>query len=221
MNNKEYKAIAKKVAKRFERLQELELKDGNRIKNRVNWFIREYIHKNKLKEFFHEELLPNAETQIYLLRNKKKIPIMRVGNRVIKTNLIKRLDNLINFLNKKEREKYSFIKKLKDLNLNWKYKFVFDEETGINKLIFKNRYKEYLAIFNPIFYCDMINFQTCEVKTVHDCTENENNLGKWETKGYTIEERNFNKRIYLTIEDLRAMLNQIRKVEDEIYLIIK
>ena len=39
MNNKEYKAIAKKVAKRFERLQELELKDGNRIKNRVNWFI--------------------------------------------------------------------------------------------------------------------------------------------------------------------------------------
>ena len=38
MNNKEYKAIVKKAAKRFERLQELELKDSNRIKNRVNWF---------------------------------------------------------------------------------------------------------------------------------------------------------------------------------------
>lgn len=125
MNNKEYKAIAKKVAKRFERLQELELKDGNRIKNRVNWFIREYIHKNKLKEFFHEELLPNAETQIYLLRNKKKIPIMRVGNRVIKTNLIKRLDNLINFLNKKEREKYSFIKKTQGFKLKLEIQICF------------------------------------------------------------------------------------------------
>ena len=51
MNNKEYKAIVKKAAKRFERLQELELKDSNRIKNRVNWFIAEYIRKNQLKEF--------------------------------------------------------------------------------------------------------------------------------------------------------------------------
>ena len=116
MNNKEYKAIVKKAAKRFERLQELELKDSNRIKNRVNWFIAEYISKNQLKEFFQEELLNNAETQIYLLRNKKKIPIMRVGNKVIKTNLIKRLDNLINFLNEKELEKYNFIKKLETLN---------------------------------------------------------------------------------------------------------
>ncbi len=102
MNNKEYKAIVKKAAKRFERLQELELKDSNRIKNRVNWFIAEYISKNQLKGFFQEELLPNSETQIYLLRHNKKIPIMRVGNKVIKTNLIKRLDNLINFLNEKE-----------------------------------------------------------------------------------------------------------------------
>lgn len=105
MNNKEYKAIVKKAAKRFERLQELELKDSNRIKNRVNWFIAEYISKNHLKEFFREELLNNSETQIYLLRHNKKIPVMRVGNRVIKTNLIKRLDNLINYLNKEETEK--------------------------------------------------------------------------------------------------------------------
>ena len=113
MNNKEYKAIVKKAAKRFERLQELELKDSNGIKDRVNWFIAEYISKNQLKEFFREELLNNSETQIYLLRHNKKIPIMRVGNKVIKTNLIKRLDNLINFLNKEELEKYNFIKKLR------------------------------------------------------------------------------------------------------------
>lgn len=124
MNNKEYKAIVKKAAKRFERLQELELKDSNGIKNRVNWFIAEYISKNQLKEFFREELLNNSETQIYLLRHNKKIPIMRVGNKIIKTNLIKRLDNLINFLNEKELEKYNFIKKLETLNKEWKYKFV-------------------------------------------------------------------------------------------------
>ena len=126
MNNKEYKAIVKKAAKRFERLQELELKDSNRIKSRVNWFIAEYISKNQLKEFFREELLNNSETQIYLLRDHKKIPIMRVGNRVIKTNLIKRLDNLMNFLNKEEKMKHAFIKKFN--TLNWKYSFDFDEE---------------------------------------------------------------------------------------------
>lgn len=211
MNNEEYKAIVKKAVKRFERLQELELKDSNGIKNRVNWFITEYISKNQLKEFFREELLNNSETQIYLLRHNKKIPIMRVGNKVIKTNLIKRLDNLINFLNKEELEKYNFIKKLEELNLNWKYKFVRDEETGINKLIFENRYKEYLAIFNPIFYCNMINFQSCEVKTIHDTTEDENNLGKWKTNGYTIEERTFSKRTYLTIEELKDLLGSTRK----------
>lgn len=209
MNNKEYKAIVKKAAKRFERLQELELKDSNRIKNRVNWFIAEYISKNQLKEFFQEKLLNNAETQIYLLRNNKKIPIMRIGNRVIKTNLIKRLDNLINFLNEKELEKYNFIKKLEELNLNWKYKFVRDEETGINKLIFENRYKEYLAIFNSTFYCGMINFQSYEVKIIHDDTVNESNLGKWKTKSYTIKETTFNKRIDLTIEELKDLLGSI------------
>lgn len=149
MNNKEYKAIVKKAAKRFERLQELELKDSNGIKNRVNWFIAEYISKNQLKEFFQEKLLNNAETQIYLLRHNKKIPIMRVGNKVIKTNLIKRLDNLINFLNEKELEKYNFIKKLETLNKEWKYKFVSDKETGVNKLLFKNDKGEYVAIFSP------------------------------------------------------------------------
>lgn len=54
MNNKEYKAIVKKAAKRFKRLQELELKDGHGMKQKVNWVIREYIYKNKLKEFFQE-----------------------------------------------------------------------------------------------------------------------------------------------------------------------
>ena len=207
MKNKEYKAIVKKAAKRFPRLQELELKDSNRIKNRVNWFIAEYISKNQLKEFFREELLNNSETQIYLLRGHKKIPIMRVGNRVIKTNLIKRLDNLVNFLNEKEKEKLDFVKKLE--TLNWKYKFVSDEETGVNKLLFKNDKGEYVAIFSPGYYYGMINFQSYETKIIHDDTVNENNLGKWKTKSYTIEQTTFNKRIDLTIEELKDLLGSI------------
>lgn len=207
MNNKEYKAIVKKAAKRFERLQELELKDSNGIKNRVNWFIAEYISKNQLKEFFREELLNNSETQIYLLRDHKKIPIMRVGNRVIKTNLIKRLDNLVNFLNEKEKEKLDFVKKLE--TLNWKYKFVSDEETGVNKLLFKNDKGEYVAIFSPGYYYGMINFQSYETKIIHDDTVNESNLGKWKTKSYTIEQTTFNKRIDLTIEELKDLLGSI------------
>lgn len=211
MNNKEYKAIVKKAAKRFERLQELELKDSNRIKNRVNWFIAEYISKNHLKEFFREELLNNSETQIYLLRHNKKIPVMRVGNRVIKTNLIKRLDNLINYLNKEETEKHNFIKKLETLNKKWKYKFV-SEEDGIRKLLIENYYGEYIAIFNPIFYYyNKINFQTFEVKVVHDTVEDENNFGKGKTNSYTIAERTFNKRTNFTIEDLKLILNEIRE----------
>ena len=209
MNNKEYKTIVKKAAKRFERLQELELKDSNGIKNRVNWFIAEYISKNQLKEFFREELLNNSETQIYLLRGHKKIPIMRVGNKVIKTNLIKRLDNLVNFLNEKEKEKLDFVKKLE--TLNWKYKFVSDEETGVNKLLLKNEKGEYVAIFSPGYYYGMINFQSYETKIIHDDTVNESNLGKWKTKSYTIEQTTFNKRIDLTIEELKDLLASIGK----------
>lgn len=207
MNNKEYKAIVKKPAKRFERLQELELKDSNGIKNRVNWFIAEYISKNQLKEFFQEKLLNNSETQIYLLRHNKKIPIMRVGNRVIKTNLIKRLDNLVNFLNEKEKAKLDFVKKLE--TLNWKYKFVSDEETGVNKLLLKNDKGEYVAIFSPSYYYGMINFQSYETKIIHNDTVNESNLGKWKTKSYTIEQTTFNKRIDLTIEELKDLLGSI------------
>lgn len=207
MNNKEYKAIVKKAAKRFKRLQELELKDGHGMKQKVNWVIREYIYKNKLKEFFYVELLNNSETQIYLLRNKKKIPIMRIGNRVVKTNLIKRLDNLTNFLNKEEKEKYAFIKKLE--TLDWKYKFIRDEELEINKLVLKNDKGEYVAIFSPGYYYGMINFQSYETKIIHDDTVNESNLGKWKTKSYTIEQTTFNKRIDLTIEELKDLLGSI------------
>lgn len=207
MNNKEYKAIVKKAAKRFKRLQELELKDGHGMKQKVNWVIREYIYKNKLKEFFYVELLNNSETQIYLLRNKKKIPIMRIGNRVVKTNLIKRLDNLTNFLNKEEKEKYAFIKKLE--TLDWKYKFIRDEELEINKLVLKNDKGEYVAISSPSYYYGKINFQSYEVKIIHDDTVNASNLGKWKTKSYTIEQTTFNKRIDLTIEELKDLLGSI------------
>ena len=155
-------------------------------------------------------MLNNSETQIYLLRNHKKIPVIRVGNRVIKTNLTKRLDNLMNYLNKDETENYNFIKKLETLNKEWKYKFVSDEETGVNKLLFKNDKGEYVAIFSPSYY-GMINFQSYETKIIHDDTVNESNLGKWKTKSYTIEQTTFNKRIDLTIEELKDLLASIGK----------
>ena len=107
--------------------------------------------------------------------------------------------------------KYDFIKKLE--KLKWKYIFDFDKEIEVNKLILKNYYDEYLTIYNPLFYYGMINFQKSEIKTVQDDTENENNLIKWKSKSYTIENRTLDRRRYFKIEDLELMLNEIRKLE--------
>ena len=203
MDNKEYKAIIKKGFQRCERLQKLEIKGKN-----VFRFVGEFIYHNQLKEFFCTELLPNFETQIYFIRKNEKIPVMKVGNRVIKTNLTKRLNNLLNYLNQEEKYKYDFIKKLE--KLKWKYIFDFDKEIEVNKLILKNYYDEYLTIYNPLFYYGMINFQKSEIKTVQDDTENENNLMKWKSKSYTIENRTLDRRRYFKIEDLELMLNEIR-----------
>lgn len=205
MDNKEYKAIIKKGFQRCERLQKLEIYGKN-----VFVFIGEFIYRNQLKEFFCIELLPNYETQIYFIRKNEKIPVMKVGNRVIKTNLTKRLNNLLNYLNQEEKYKYDFIKKLE--KLKWKYIFDFDKEIEVNKLILKNYYGEYLTIYNPFFYYGMINFEHCEIKIVHDDTENENNLIKWKSKSYTIENRTLDRRRYFKIEDLELMLNEIRKL---------
>lgn len=123
--------------------------------------------------------------------------------------MIKRLDNLMNYLNKDETEKHNFIKKLEALTPKWKYKFVSDEETGDNKLLLKNDKGEYVAIFSPSYYYGMINFQSYETKIIHDDTVNESNLGKWKTKSYTIEQTTFNKRIDLTIEELKDLLGSI------------
>lgn len=205
MDNKEYKAIIKKGFQRCERLQKLEINGKN-----VFVFIGEFIYRNQLKEFFCIELLPNYETQIYFIRKNEKIPVMKVGNRVIKTNLTKRLNNLLNYLNQEEKYKYDFIKKLE--KLKWKYIFDFDKEIEVNKLILKNYYDEYLTIYNPLFYYGMINFQKSEIKTVQDDTENENNLMKWKSKSYTIENRTLDRRRYFKIEDLELMLNEIRNL---------
>lgn len=205
MDNKEYKAIIKKGFQRCERLQKLEINGKN-----VFVFIGEFIYRNQLKEFFCIELLPNYETQIYFIRKNEKIPVMKVGNRVIKTNLTKRLNNLLNYLNQEEKYKYDFIKKLE--KLKWKYIFDFDKEIEVNKLILKNYYDDYLTIYNPLFYYGMINFQKSEIKTVQDDTENENNLMKWKSKSYTIENRTLDRRRYFKIEDLELMLNEIRNL---------
>ena len=219
MNNKEYKTIVKKAAKRFERLQELELKDSNGIKNRVNWFIAEYISKNQLKEFFQEELLNNSETQIYLLRGHKKIPIMRVGNKVIKTNLIKRLDNLMSFLNESEKMKHAFIKKFS--TLNWKYSFDFDEEDRVYTLTFKNRFGDSLTIQGFYFDNNKIRFGCYKTTKVHDEHRLPENQRKGRIKETTSQTIFFDKTEYFTFDELKELLNQVRKVENEIYLIIK
>lgn len=219
MNNKEYKAIVKKAVKRFERLQELELKDSNGIKNRVNWFIAEYISKNQLKEFFREELLNNSETQIYLLRNHKKIPIMRVGNKVIKINLIKRLDNLMNFLNESEKMKHAFIKKFS--TLNWKYSFDFDKEDRVYTLTFKNRFGDSLIIQGFYFDNNKIRFGSYKTTKAHDEQRLPENQRKGRIKETTSQTIFFDKTEYFTFDELKELLNQVRKVEDEIYLIIK
>ncbi len=219
MNNKEYKAIVKKAVKRFERLQELELKDSNGIKNRVNWFIAEYISKNQLKEFFREELLNNSETQIYLLRDHKKIPIMRVGNKVVKTNLIKRLDNLMNFLNESEKMKHAFIKKFS--TLNWKYSFDFDEEDRVYTLTFKNRFGDSLTIQGFYFDNNKIRLGCYKTTKVHDEQRLPENQRKGRIKETTSQTIFFDKTEYFTFDELKELLNQVRKVENEIYLIIK
>lgn len=219
MNNKEYKAIVKKAAKRFKRLQELELKDGHGMKQKVNWVIREYIYKNKLKEFFYVELLNNSETQIYLLRNKKKIPIMRIGNRVVKTNLINRLDNLMNFLNKSEKMKHAFIKKFS--TLNWKYSFDFDEEDRVYTLTFKNRFGDSLTIQGFYFDNNKIRFGCYKTTKVHDEQLLPENQRKGRIRETTSQTIFFDKTEYFSFGELKELLNQVRKVEDEIYLIVK
>ena len=206
MNNKEYKAIVKKAAKRFERLQELELKDSNRIKSRVNWFIAEYISKNQLKEFFREELLNNSETQIYLLRDHKKIPIMRVGN-------------LINFINESEKMKHAFIKKFN--TLNWNYSFDFDEEDRVHTLTFKNRFGDSLTIQGFYFDNNKIRFGCYKTTKVHDEQLLPENQRKGRIRETTSQTIFFDKTEYFSFSELKELLNQIRKVEDEIYLIIK
>ena len=174
---------------------------------------------NQLKEFFQEELLNNSETQIYLLRDHKKIPIMRVGNKVIKTNLIKRLDNLMNFLNESEKMKHAFIKKFS--TLNWKYSFDFDKEDRVYTLTFKNRFGDSLTIQGFYFDNNKIRFGCYKTTKVHDEQRLQENQRKGRIKETTSQTIFFDKTEYFTFDELKELLNQVRKVEDEIYLIIK
>lgn len=105
MDNKEYKKIAKKEWQRFKKLQELELKGPKIVFN----FISEYIYKNNLNDFFDVKLINNYETKIYLRRGKEKILVLQVGNKITKNKLTKKLVNLNNYLNEKEKSKYKFI----------------------------------------------------------------------------------------------------------------
>lgn len=172
------------------------------------------MNSKELKKFLEAQKL-----QIYLLRNNKKIPIMRVGNRVIKTNLIKRLDNLMNFLNESEKMKHAFIKKFN--TLNWKYSFDFDEEDRVYTLTFKNRFGDSLTIQGFYFDNNKIRFGCYKTTKVNDEQRLPDTQRKGRIRETTSQTIFFDKTEYFTFDELKELLNQVRKVEDEIYLIIK
>lgn len=162
MDNKEYKKIVKKEWQRFKKLQELELKGPKIVFN----FISEYIYKNNLNDFFYVKLINNYETKIYLQRGKEKILVLRVGNKITKNKLIKKLVNLNNYLNEKEKSKYKFIDFLQKNNI--KIKDVTSDSNEKNWFISsKDLEKEnYIIIHYPRFENEKIYFGIYEITKV-------------------------------------------------------
>ena len=162
MDNKEYKKIAKKEWQRFKKLQELELKGPKIVFN----FISEYIYKNNLNDFFDVKLFNNYETKIYLRRGKEKILVLRVGNKITKNKLTKKLVNLNNYLNEKEKSKYKFIDFLQKNNI--KIKDVISDSNEKNWFISSKDWENenYIIIHCPRFENEKIYFGIYETTKV-------------------------------------------------------
>lgn len=90
MDNKTYKMIAKLVHARHQRLQELELSGEDTVYN----FIYKYLIDNLLTPYFVVNPVENNESIIYLDDRGRRKELFRVGNRQIKTNLLRRLGHL-------------------------------------------------------------------------------------------------------------------------------
>lgn len=166
MDNKEYKKIVKKEWQRFKKLQELELKGPKIVFN----FICEYIHKNNLNDFFEIKLMNNYETKIYLRCRKEKILILRVGNKITKNKLTKKLVNLNNYLNEKEKCEYKFIDFLQKNNIKIKTPYVISNLNKKDWIIpnrnYINKEKDYIIICNPSFFEGKIHFRSYETNQV-------------------------------------------------------
>lgn len=158
IDNKDYKAIIKYAEERLLNYQKLELKGPKIVFN----FIGEYIIKNNLEEFFYILLLPNYETQIYkYINNKKKIPILKVGNKITKNKLLKKLNNLKNYLKEDERTKLKFITSWKNANLN--INFINNSDLYINSSN-ENPNDKTIYISSPNYYNNKIHFNSYTVK---------------------------------------------------------
>ena len=113
MDNKTYKMIAELVHARHQRLQELELSGEDTVYN----FIYKYLIDNLLTPYFTVNPVENNESIIYLDDRGRRKELFRVGNRQIKTNLLKRLGQLENYLKEEQRDLLNFYRKLRTQGL--------------------------------------------------------------------------------------------------------
>ena len=162
MNNKKiYKKLILLDRERIARLKEIELKGYTVVFN----FVSKYIYSNNLNEFFVPKLVENNETEIYLYRDNKKFSILRIGNRQIKNNLIKKLENLKNYLKKNELMKLEFINLLKKEKMQF---FFSDDKQNLHFEVENNNSNVEMILFSPIYNRDyiLINEYLIKMKTV-------------------------------------------------------
>lgn len=160
-NKKTYKKLILLDRERIARLKEIELKGYKIVFN----FISQYIYSNNLNEFFVPKLVENNETEIYLCRDNKKFSILRIGNKQIKNNLIKKLENLKNYLKKNELMKLEFTNLLKKEKMQF---FFSDDKKDLHLEVENNNSTIEIILFNPIYNRDyiLINEYLIKIKTI-------------------------------------------------------
>lgn len=195
MNNKKiYKKLILLDRERIARLKEIELKGYTVVFN----FVSKYIYSNNLNEFFVPKLVENNETEIYLCRDNKKFSILRIGNRQIKNNLIKKLENLKNYLKKNELMKLEFTNLLKKEKMQF---FFSDDKQDLHFEVENNNSNVEMILFSPIYNRDyiLINEYLIKMKTVTK-KYNYNNSRVIESK-FT-----FNYPFKLSLSDIKTLI---------------
>lgn len=195
MNKKIYKKLILADRERIARLKEIELKGYTVVFN----FVSKYIYSNNLNEFFVPKLVENNETEIYLCRDNKKFSILRIGNRQIKNNLIKKLENLKNYLKKNELMKLEFINLLKKEKMQF---FFSDDKQNLHFEVENHNSNVEMILFSPIYNRDyiLINEYLIKMKTVTK-KYNYNNSRVIESK-FT-----FNYPFKLSLSDIKILIH--------------